>query len=213
MRRKMELAIVLGMVLALGAPARGAPAKPNAVGGAGAAAAKAVTETKAPAGKKFTAQPAAGEVSFTAVGRPSLLKIVGKAKGPEGAVLVDGGKLSGEFKFDLRGLETGISMRDTHMKDKYLEVGKYPEAVLKLKDVPYAEGATTVPFTGSLLLHGVEKPISGTAKVEPDAAGAKVASDFEIKTTDFGIEIPKYMGITVTESVKVSVNLHAQAAP
>src|SRR5678815_2540115 len=32
----------------------------------------------------------------------------------------------------LAGLQTGIALRDRHMREKYLEVEKYPDAVLEL---------------------------------------------------------------------------------
>ena len=39
---------------------------------------------------------------------------------------------------------------------------------------------------------------------------ATVDADFTVKLTEFGVEIPKYLGITVAEDVNVHVNSSAQ---
>lgn len=180
---------------------------------AGLAALAAVSTGAAPTKQKFDVVPAESQVTFNAIGKPSALKIVGKAAaGPTGTAWIEGGKLQGEFRFDLKSLETGIAMRDNHMKDKYLEVAKYPEAVLKLDNVPFAPGQKSVEFTGKLLLHGVEKDVRGTATVDHSGGNAKVTSDFELKTSEFNIAVPSFAGITVTDSVKVNVSLLAKPA-
>lgn len=165
----------------------------------------------APTKQKFEVVPAESQVTFNAIGKPSALKIVGKAEsGPTGTAWIEGGKLKGEFRFDLKSLKTGISLRDNHMKDKYLEVGKHPDAVLKLDETAFAPGQKNVEFTGKLLLHGVEKPVRGTATIEQGDGSAKVTSDFELKISDFAISVPSFAGITVTDSVKVNVSLLAK---
>ena len=37
-----------------------------------------------------------------------------------------------KFTVPLASLETGIGLRDRHMREKYLQVDKYPDAVLEL---------------------------------------------------------------------------------
>ena len=153
-----------------------------------------------------------GKVQFEAVGRPAMVKIKGTGAGPQGNLTVLEGKVSGELKFALATLETGIDLRNEHMKEKYLEVKNYPEARLTLKDVPLPEGYTLASpksgegaFTGTLELHGVKKDISGTfATTEKNSVEAK----FEIKISDFKIEIPSYLGVTVADTVKVQVVLN-----
>jgi polyisoprenoid-binding protein YceI len=160
--------------------------------------------------------PEQGSVEFLAIGRPSALKIRGTAKGAEGVFEVNGANATGEAKFLLQGLDTGIAMRTQHMKDKYLEVGKFPEARLKLvkltlpmdsaKNEIKAEAA---PFEGTLLLHGVEKPVAG--KVTLLQQGDKVSADaaFTLKISDHGIAKPGYAGITMAEDVDVTVKFVA----
>jgi polyisoprenoid-binding protein YceI len=164
---------------------------------------------------QFAADADKSAVEFLAIGRPSALRIVGKGKGATGRLTESSGKAAGEMSFDLNSLDTGITLRDKHMKEKYLETGKFPTAVLKLesfalpKDATAARFATPgIPFTGKLTLHGIERPVSGTADLSRDGETASALASFKIKLTDYGVDIPKFAGITVAEDVDVKVDLH-----
>lgn len=163
---------------------------------------------------KLVSQPRPGEVVFEAVGRPAMMKIKGQGPAPTGEFTVEKGKASGTAELDLRTLETGMSLRDSHMKDKYLEVAKHPKAKLTVDafDVPADFTAGTSlgekPFKGTLLLHGVEKAVEGVFSFEGGVANAR----FETKLSDYGIAVPSYMGITVADTVKVSVTIALRGA-
>jgi polyisoprenoid-binding protein YceI len=96
-------------------------------------------------------------------------------------------------------LKTGIDLRDDHMKKKYLETDKYPEAVLT-----QAVGKDG-NFTGELLVHGVKKPIQGTYKL----VGDQFVCNFTVSINDFGIAKVKYMGVGVSDSVPVEISIPA----
>ncbi|MFZ3230733.1 MAG: YceI family protein [Pseudobdellovibrio sp.] len=152
-----------------------------------------------------------GDVQFEAIGKPSMLKIKGKGEGAVSNLKIDQGKLNGEIHFKLATLDSGIGLRDEHMKAKYLQVKENPEAILIFKD--FALPATwssknpvlgETEFSGTLKLHGIEKPIKGTFQIEDSKL--KSHAYFEIKITDFGIDIPSYLGVKVADLVKISVN-------
>jgi polyisoprenoid-binding protein YceI len=158
----------------------------------------------------------AGSVEFLATGWPSALKIHGKGTGPGGTLTVTDHSVSGSLAVDLASLETGISLRDRHLKEEYLQVDRYPQARLTLSRLDVAlvpDGATfggvAVPFEGKLLLHGVEKPVSGQAKVSRHDSRLTVSAQFSINLGDFGVAVPKYMGITVAEKVDVKAAFSA----
>ena len=162
----------------------------------------------------------AGNVEFLATGWPSALKIHGKGSGPDGVLTISDRAVSGSLSVDLASLETGIGLRDRHLKEEYLQVDRYPQARLTLSHLDVAQvpdgaafGPVTVPFDGTLLLHGVEKPVSGQAKVTRHDARVTVSAQFSIKLGDFGVEIPKYMGITVAEKVDVKTAFSAALEP
>lgn len=151
-----------------------------------------------------------GSVNFLAVGKPSALKIHGKAAGPEAKLNLDGTKLTGSAEFDMNNLTTGINLRDQHMKEKYLQVQQHPKAKLTLTEAEVDPTfATTLtnsgekPFKGKLQLHGQERDVEGTYSAKNGLVQAK----FQIKLTNYGIEIPSYLGITVAELVDVNVDL------
>lgn len=97
----------------------------------------------------------------------------------------------------LKNVSSGISLRDEHTKNKYLEVSKFPDATLISAKGENGKG------TGVIKIKGIEKPISGTYTIK----GNELAAQFELKLSDFGIKGIKYMGVGVNDIVKVSVNV------
>lgn len=161
------------------------------------------------------------EVTFLAVGRPSAIKIKGEKGKPEGKIsFLSDGKITGEIKMNLNDLETGISMRDKHMREKYLETQKegFQNAVIQFTKVNFPANfwasakSGEFPFIGTLSLHGVKKEIQGNLKVEDKKIESlKGNAIFSIKLTDYGIQIPSFSGITVAENVDVQVNFSAKS--
>jgi len=162
----------------------------------------------APAAAVLKSSPAQGEVTFEAVGKPSMLKIKGVGEGPEGEVSL-APQVHGDFKFKLASLKTGVDMRDEHMKTKYLQVDKFPTAELKIDSVegfkPESADASALPFKGTLTIHGVTTPVAGTVDIKKKDKGYAVNANFETKVSDHAIDIPSYLGVTVADAVKVSV--------
>lgn len=161
---------------------------------------------------KILVQADHGKLEFHAVGRPSMIKVNGEGKGPQGTLSIVANKVSGDLTIDMTSLNSGISMRDEHMKEKYLEVKKFPEAKLHLTDVSLTPAwslksptVKDVEFKGDLTLHGVTKPIEGKFELSGTESALTAKADFEIKMDEFGIEIPKYLGITVKNDVPVSL--------
>lgn len=154
-----------------------------------------------------------GTTEFRATGHPSALHVVGKGTGPTGQIFVDNRSSSGQLSFDLKSLDTGIDTRDEHMKTKYLEVDKYPTAQLTISNLPLTQAQLTkplsvsdTPFRGTLLLHGVSKPVNGSYSLRGDGHGTlKLDSKFGIKLSDFGIAIPTFSGITIADQVQIHI--------
>jgi polyisoprenoid-binding protein YceI len=163
--------------------------------------------------RKFNFSSGTGQVSFQAIGRPAAIKINGEGETPKGDLSLTDGKLNGALTFNLKSLKTGIELRDTHMKEKYLEVDKYPEAKLTLANLEVPAQFSAGPeghlkglaFKGKLKLKNAERDIEGTCDVDRQKQTVSLTAQFTIKLTDFAIEIPKYLGITVAEDVAVKV--------
>ena len=136
-----------------------------------------------------------------------------KASSVSGQLAVDPAqpsRLTGEIAVDLKTLDTGISLRNTHMRDHYLEIGKgdgFDRAVLSdivvKGDAATVTGATT--FTATLLVHGTRKPVSGQARIARTGADVRVEASFPVSLPDFGIPEPRYLGVGVRDQVHVKV--------
>lgn len=153
------------------------------------------------------------KVSFVAVGKPAMLKIKGEGSQLNLKVDDNEGVVNGTIEFKIDSLSTGIEMRDSHMKEKYLESTKFPDAKIELKDFKLTKSTnkldsalTNVAFKAPLTLHGVTKDVEGTYSIEPAGSLIKVHASYELKVTDFGIQIPSYMGITIADKVTVETS-------
>jgi hypothetical protein len=129
-----------------------------------------------------------------------------------------GAALGGDLSVDLGTLDTGIGLRNDHLRNKYLEVGRgqgFERAVLSgirlgEADPRGFEGKTT--FTGTFLLHGTTKPIAGQATIRREGRAVRVEASFPVPVSAFGIEKPQYLGVGVKDRVTVVVSLVAEPA-
>jgi hypothetical protein len=116
---------------------------------------------------------------------------------------------------DLASLDTGIGLRNEHMKKNYLEVGRgqgFDHAVLsriRLGDADPQGIQGKTPFTGTFLLHGTTQPVSGQATIRRDGKDVRVEASFPVSVAAFGIEKPQYLGVGVRDQVTVNVSLTA----
>lgn len=174
------------------------------------------------AAAQLKVDPAASQVHFLAVGRPSMLRIKGEGAKPSGSLVPEGDSLKGELSVDLNELTTGISLRDRHMKEKYLESGK-PEnskARLELPALPRSclvvapqamEGKCE--FEGVLRLHGKSARVKGNVVSHARAGGSSLHSEFPLKLSDFAIQVPSFAGVTVADEVQVSADIELREEP
>jgi polyisoprenoid-binding protein YceI len=98
---------------------------------------------------------------------------------------------------DLKSLKTERDGRDTHMKEKYLQVDKFPTATL------ISAKGTGGKGTGKIRIRGIEKDISGTYK----EVGKNIEAQFPLKLSDFGINDVGYKGVGVEDKVTVHIVL------
>jgi len=161
-------------------------------------------------------------VEFFAVGKPGFLKIHGEVpedkkdgKPLRGELRIDEQSLQGEARFRLNVLDTGIALRNRHMKEKYLETTKWPDAEIvdiKIKLPVNSQDKEEISmenlsFEGLLSLHGKKKPVIGKASVNLSTNQLELNCEFKIKVTDFGIELPSFMGVTVVDDVTVKISI------
>ncbi len=123
---------------------------------------------------------------------------IGTMKVISGSVSLQDGKFKGkDIVVDLNSLSTGMELRDDHAKNKYLEVKKYPTAVLL-----EAVGANGVG-KARIKVKDKESLVSGTYKVS--SSGKNLKAEFKIKLSSFGIAEINFKGIGVEDEVRIEV--------
>ncbi len=144
------------------------------------------------------------QVRFAGTG-PAGLRLEGKTNmmtlHEEGATV--------SFTVPLKTLETGIALRDKHMKERYLEVDRYPQAVLMVPwsavRLPEPGRAHSQVVTGTLTLHGQSREVQVRCDLKHNGDRYEVRSQVPINMKDFGIETPRYMGLSVKPDIETVV--------
>ena len=120
------------------------------------------------------------------------------------------GPVGGTLRVNLQKLETGIALRDRHMKNNYLEVERgtdFATATLSGIEVETLEGKAA--FRGVLALHGQTKPVSGFAEVHFRDGRYRIEAQFSLRVSDYQIPTPSYLSIGVRDEIKVKVRFTA----
>ena len=117
----------------------------------------------------------------------------------------------GSLAVNLRTLDTGIDLRNEHLRENYLEEENGPRfdtatlSEIELNglnpEAPEGKGS----FTGRLTLHGVTQTVTGAVDVRQAGGGLRVKASFPIHLPDYRIRQPRYLGVGVTDAVRVEV--------
>lgn len=133
---------------------------------------------------------------------------VAEIKSSQGTAIIEKKKLIvPDITLDLSTLATGLNLRDEHAKNKYLDVKKFPKAVLSNIQAENGKGS------GMLQIRDKKIKIDGTYTIAPDKK--TVTADFKIKLSDYGISDINYKGVGVEDevNVQVKINVAKGAAP
>jgi len=162
----------------------------------------------------------------------ALEDIVGVSNEIEAMTMISPADLSnasGTVKVDLTALKTGIDLRDEHLRsENWLNTEKFPHAVFELKKVEGASNLTdgketSVKLHGDFTVHGVTKNVVADGELtyykESEKTKArikgnllKVTANFDIKLSDYGVNIPDMVIGKVDDNIKVSANFVASDA-
>lgn len=115
------------------------------------------------------------------------------------------------FEVDLRKIDTGIGLRNRHMRENYLHTDKYPYAVYEgkiIKADKKNDNSYNVEVDGKMTIHGVTKPLKVKGTLERKDKNINIKSNFEIKLTDYNIEVPKFMFLKISEVMRLIVDFN-----
>ncbi|MCB1197945.1 MAG: YceI family protein [Bdellovibrionota bacterium] len=135
---------------------------------------------------------------------------VTKAKKIEGLItLSDNGSqiIHAEIIVPVQNLDSGISLRNSHMHEKYLEASHHPDIIFEIKD---PIDFSTSPFTakGAFKIKGITKQeaMEFSWKNVSDQK-IEIESEFPMIITDYGIPQPGFAVVKMDPKIDVRVSL------
>lgn len=156
----------------------------------------------------------------------------GKTRHVSGQVTVDPEDLaqgsSAWFQVDLSTLDTGMSMRNKHMRENHLQTDKFPHTRFELRSLKVPVTALSpgvssrLQASGDYSLHGVtqSRTLSVDATWFPDGSKTPakqpgpvlhVQCNFEVALADHQIPRPEFLFMKVAEQMQVKVDVWAVA--
>ena len=163
------------------------------------------------------------EVRFTS--QAPIEEVVGVTDRIDGYVLLNGPRLEAGLatqgtqlylEVDLASLDTGLGLRNRHMRSNYLEVEEFPYAffdatIERVEAVP--AGGFRVTAQGVMNIHGVEREMDVPCDVSERGEGYRVRCTFNTRLSDFDIEIPKLMFLKLANEVRLDLDFTVRPAP
>ena len=117
------------------------------------------------------------------------------------------------IEVDLNALDTGIGLRNRHMRENYLETDQYPITYFRGKIMSsQVENDTTVSVdaNGEIFIHGITKPLSVKAQLIKKNNGYRIKTNFIVKLSDFQIEIPSIMFYKIDENMDLQLDFYVK---
>ncbi len=116
------------------------------------------------------------------------------------------------FQVDLNTIDTGIELRNRHMRENYLETDNFRYAVYKGEitsiDTLDNVSAFQVVVEGLINLHGEDQQYKITGAVHKEGKTLKVSSDFEISLSAHKIMVPKLMFMKISEIIHIELDFY-----
>lgn len=142
------------------------------------------------------------------------VNVVGRTKDVEGSAQVSGGSLTkATVTVQVGKISTPEAARDAYFRDTALQTDQHPTATFTLTkpvDVSGALSGSTqdVTLTGTMDLHGVQKPVTADAQVAVGKGGSvQVAGTVPITFQDYGVTAPSLGFVTVDPKGSVEFSL------
>lgn len=128
----------------------------------------------------------------------------------------DAASYAGALRVDLATLDSGIGLRNSHLRGNYLEVERGPDfrhAVLsdiRLDDpLPASGGRHETRFAANLSLHGVQRPVEGNAELHRRNGRIAVEAALSLSLEAFDIPPPRYLGVGVRDRIAIEIAFDA----
>lgn len=116
-----------------------------------------------------------------------------------------------DFYVDLNTLDTGIKLRNEHMRENFLHTEEHRFAsfygTLSTPLDPALKDTQQVKTTGTFTVNGNENNIEVTGKAIFDENGVlHLTAGWELNLNDYNIEVPKLLFLKVSEEQIIEIN-------
>jgi polyisoprenoid-binding protein YceI len=151
--------------------------------------------------------------------------IIGTTREASGSIEADLDRLSDSVRVlvevDLASLDTGIDLRNRHMRENHLHTDRFPKAVFRAGRIE-GKPVTAIPpggrarfsLAGEFTLHGVTKAIQVPVDaVRMPGDSLIVETSFEVLLSDYEIPRPEFLILRLDEKQHVEVRLTAVPPP
>lgn len=144
-----------------------------------------------------------------------LLDVSSENGNASGSLMIRDGLITGKAVVDIGYFKTGSGVHDYLLKNRFLEVAKFPKATFEIvaikmqKRFPYGRFFVAT-FLGNLTIRGVTKTVSGIAKLTRNGSSLKGEVDFGTTITGHKIHLPKFPGVLIQDDVRVKVEFDGQ---
>jgi polyisoprenoid-binding protein YceI len=105
-------------------------------------------------------------------------------------------------------LSTGNGLRDRKMRKTHLEVESFSGIVFESTSIRLS-GERRALVNGTLSLHGVERAILFPATIRYDTGSLTAEGELELKLSDHGIPIPRFLWMVLDDAVTVRFRIVA----
>lgn len=149
----------------------------------------------------------AGKVQF--LSKAPLSEFIGESKALKGLINLE--KNLVDFFVDLNTLNTGISLRDKHMRENYLETKKFPFAEFtgKFDVVPNLKSTfQKVDVLGTFKLHGIAQEVRISGEIRQLFSGdLELRANWIISLEDYKIEVPKLVFYELAAEQQINIDV------
>ena len=99
------------------------------------------------------------------------------------------------------------SLMEEHFNENYMESDKLPKASFKGKVLNYNGKAGNYDVEGDLTIHGVANKVKAKMAVANEGEKLMISGAFNIKLSDYKIDVPALAKKTLAETAKISFKL------
>lgn len=108
---------------------------------------------------------------------------------------------------------TGMSLRDAHMRDKYLEAATFPEVRFETANAAKPNERGVAEVVGDFIVKGVRKGDKLTVTAMNEGTKLRVTARTKLDITAFGIPQPKFAVVKMDPVLDVEIELVLEPKP